>query len=99
MHNQGAFDMIESRFSAHVRLFNFADVSDDDSDDHYWTVRDRLELARVALERAPRVHVTTLPTSLGDVYRAVRKNLTADELGRWNEYREALERLSDKYGL
>ncbi|MFB6654861.1 hypothetical protein ACFCZ4_06760 [Streptomyces microflavus] len=99
MLNQEAFDMIESRFSAHVKLFNFADVSLDDSDAHYWTVKDRLELARVALERAPEVRVTTLPRSLGDVYQAVRTNLTPEELTRWNEGNEAIEVLCDKYGL
>ncbi|MEU3437862.1 hypothetical protein [Streptomyces sp. NPDC006863] len=99
MKNQGAFDMIEGRFSAHVKRFNSADVSLDDSDAHYWAVKDRLELARVALERSPEVRVTTLPRSLGDAYRAVRTNLTADELRRWNECDEALEVLWEKYGL
>ncbi|MEV5677433.1 hypothetical protein [Streptomyces sp. NPDC052179] len=98
MLNQEAFDMIEGRFSAHVKLFNSADVSLDDSDAHYWTVKDRLELARVALERAPEIQVTTLPRSLGDVYRAVRTNLTPEELASWDESNEALHELSEKYG-
>jgi hypothetical protein len=99
MSNQKAFAMIEGRFSDHVKRFNHADVSGADSDDHYWTVKDRLELARVALERAPELRVTTLARSLGDVYQAVRKNLTPDELKRWEESDEALEDLLDKYGL
>jgi hypothetical protein len=99
MQNQKAFNLIEGRFSDHVKLFNHANVTDADSDDHYWTVKDRLELARVALERAPELRVTTLARSLGDIYQAVRKNLTPDELKRWEESDEALEELLDKYEL
>ncbi|MFG3176557.1 hypothetical protein ACGFZC_16035 [[Kitasatospora] papulosa] len=99
MLNQKAFQMIEGRFSDHVKMFNSADVSGDDSDTHYWIVKDKLELARVALERAPQLRVTTLPRSLGDVYQAVRKNLTAEELARWDEKDDALHDLCDKYGI
>jgi hypothetical protein len=99
MRNQKAFKLLEERFSMMVKTFNHANVTGADSDDHYWTVRDRLELGRVALERAPEFPVTTLARSLGDVYRAVRKSLTPDELKRWEESNEALEDLHDKYGL
>ncbi|WP_435270953.1 hypothetical protein [Streptomyces sp. 1222.5] len=99
MPNPKAFKLLEERFSMMVKTFNHANVSDTDSDDHYWTVRDRLDLGRVALERAPEFQVSTLARSLGDIYRAVRKNLTPDELKRWEESNEALEELHDKYGL
>jgi hypothetical protein len=99
MLNQKAFDMIEGRFSDHVKRFNHFDVTEADSDTHYWTVKERVDLARVALERAPALTVTTLARSLGDTYRAVRKNLTPEELNRWEESNEVLEELSDKYGL
>jgi hypothetical protein len=99
MLNQKAFKMIEGRFSDHVKLFNHADVTEADSDAHYWTVKERVDLARAALERAPELPVTTLARSLGDIYRAVRKNLTPDELKRWEETNEVLEELCDKYEL
>lgn len=99
MRNQKAFDLIEGRYSAHVKLFNHYDVSHADSDDHYWTVKERVDLARAALERAPYLPVTTLARSLGDVSQAVRKNLTPDELKRWEETNDVLEELCDKYGM
>ncbi|WJV49893.1 hypothetical protein [Streptomyces flavofungini] len=99
MHNERAYKMVEERFSAHVKVFNHYDVSDDDSDTHYWTAKDRLELAQVALERAPEMKVTTLARSLGGIYQAIRKNLTPDELARWNEADDVLENLANKYGM
>jgi hypothetical protein len=99
MLNQKAFNMIEGRFSDQVKLFNHFDVTEADSDTQYWTVKERADLARVALERAPQLKVTTLARSLGDIYQAVRKNLTPEELNRWEESNEVLEELSDKYGL
>ncbi|MGV9693407.1 hypothetical protein ACWDUX_30365 [Streptomyces sp. NPDC003444] len=99
MHNQKAFALLEERFSSLIKVFNSANVSGADSDDHYWAVRDRLDIAREALERAPEFPVSTLACSLGDIYLAVRKNLTEDELKRWNETNGALEELHDKYGM
>jgi hypothetical protein len=99
MDNQKAFDMIEGRFSDHVKRFHSVEVSESDSDTYYWSVKERLELARTALDRAPKLTVTTLPRSLGDVYRAVRNNLTKEELSRYNDLNEQLEALSDDYGL
>jgi len=89
--------MIESRFSDQVKLFNHYPVSEDDSDTHYWAVKDRIALAKSALERAPEMKVTTLARSLGDVYIAVRRNLLPEELQKWNSLAEELEILSDKY--
>ncbi|MVO87452.1 hypothetical protein GPA10_22475 [Streptomyces sp. p1417] len=99
MQNQEAFKLLEERFSMMVRTFNCVDVSFADSDDHYFTVKDRLDLGRIALERAPEFRVTDLPRSLGDIYRAIRLNLTPEEMKRWNETREALQVLHDKYRL
>ncbi|WP_125262043.1 hypothetical protein [Streptomyces alboflavus] len=99
MHNERAYRMVEERFSNHVKVFNHYDVSGADSDTHYWTVKERLELAQVALERAPEMKVTTLARSLGDVYLAIRKNLAPDELARWNEADDVLENLANKYGI
>ena len=99
MNNEKAFKMIEGRFSDQVKLFNQYDVNSQDSDDQYFMIVERVNLAKVALERAPLVKVTTLPRSLGDVYIAVRRNLTADELIRWNQLNEQLETLHDKYGI
>ncbi|MYX26085.1 hypothetical protein GTY75_05275 [Streptomyces sp. SID8381] len=99
MINAKAFKMIEGRFSDHVKLFNHYDVNEADSDTHYWLVKGRVELARVALERAPELKVTTLARSLGDVYRAVRTNLTPAELKRWDASAEAIADLNDKYGI
>lgn len=97
MHNAKAFAMIEGRFSAHVKSFNAYDVSGKDSEAHYWLVRERLDLARAALERAPELKVTTLARSLGDVYRTVRQNLTPEELNAWIVKNEQLEALTGKY--
>jgi hypothetical protein len=99
MLNQKAFTMIEGRFSDQVKRFNHFPVTDEDSDTQYWTVKERVDLARVALERAPELPVSTLARSLGDIYQAVRKNLTAEELKRWEETNEALEELLDKYEM
>jgi hypothetical protein len=99
MLNQKAFNMIEGRFSDQVKRFNHFPVTGEDSDTQYWTVKERVDLARAALERAPEFPVTTLARSLGDIYQAVRKNLTADELKRWEETNEALEELLDKYEM
>ncbi|WP_159030799.1 hypothetical protein [Streptomyces sp. 769] len=99
MHNERACKMIEERFSNQVRLFNHCDVSEADSDTHYWTVKERAELARVALERAPQMTVATLPRSLGNIYVAIRRHLHADELDRWTKSNDVLEELMDKYGM
>lgn len=99
MANDKAFELIERRFSDQIKLFNHYDVSTTDSDDHFWFVKDRIELARVALDRAPEMRVTTLARSLGDIYREVRKNLTPDELKKWEELGGKLEALNDKYGI
>jgi hypothetical protein len=97
MRNDKALAMLESRFSDQIKLFNHYAVSDDDSDTHYWAVKDRIELAKNALERAPEIKVTTLARSLGDVYIAVRKNLLPEEREKWESLAELLETLSDKY--
>lgn len=99
MHNEKAFRLIEGRFSEHVKLFNIAPVSGEDGDKQEDIVRERLELARVALERVPVVQVTTLPRSLGNAYNAVRKGLTDAERVRWNETRDMLDALESKYGI
>jgi hypothetical protein len=99
MPNAKAFKLLEERFSMSIKTFNHANVSHADSDDHYWMVKDRLELGRVALERAPEFPVSTLARSLGDIYRTVRANLTSDELRSWHESNDALEEMHDKYGL
>jgi hypothetical protein len=75
MINQKAFEMIEGRFSDQVKLFNAYDVSGDDSDEHYYTVVGRVKLAKVALERAPKVKVTSLARSLGNRLNAVLEAL------------------------
>lgn len=98
MKNAKAYAMVEERFSAHVKSFNAYDVSEADSDTHYWSVKSRLSLASLALERAPEITVTTPARSLGDVYRAIRVHLTPDEREQWETLRETLERLADKYG-
>lgn len=98
MSNAKAYAMIEKRLSDQVKLFNHLPVSVDDSDDHYWIVKARLELAKAALSRAPEIKVTTLARSLGDVYTAVRRNLKPAELKRYEELAEKLEALNDKYG-
>lgn len=95
--NYKAYAMLESRFSDQVKLFNHYDVTEEDSDAHYWAVKDRLGLAKTALERAPEVKVTTLARSLGDIYIAVRKNLLTEEREKWEALGETLENLTDKY--
>lgn len=97
--NDAAFKMIESRLSAHVQTFNSYDVSEEDSDTHYFLSKEKLALARAALDSAPVVKVTTLARSLGDVYMAVKRNMNSADLRRWNEINELLEALSDKYGV
>lgn len=97
MNNAKAYAMVEERFSAHVKSFNYMNVSEADSDTQYWTVKSRLALASAALDRAPELRVTTPARSLGDVYRTVRKHLTPEELEQWDAMGEALESLLDKY--
>lgn len=97
MHNAAAYAMIEKRFSNSVKLFHTFPVSDADSDIYYYAVRDRLALAKVALERASEVHVTTLARSLGEIYRVVFVNLTPPEREQWEGLNEDMENLLDKY--
>jgi hypothetical protein len=97
--NVKAFKMIQGRFSDQVKLFNAYDVSGQDSGDHYFAVIERIKLAKIALERAPELRVTTLARSLGDIYLAIRNNLIADEFYEWNRLNEVLEALHDKYGI
>lgn len=96
--NTKAYAMMEGRISERVKRFNHYPVSGDDSDDHYFMSKDRARLARLALDRAPEMKVTTLARSLGDVYLAVRKNLTPEELEQWKSLDLKLEALEDKYG-
>jgi hypothetical protein len=97
VNNSAAFRMIESRLSAHVQRFNSYDVSADDSDTQYFLTTEKLALAKAALESAPTFKVTTLARSLGDVYLAVKRNLSDADMRRWIEINEMLEALSDKY--
>jgi hypothetical protein len=104
MHNDAALKMLEGRFSHHIKRFNhLPNVSDDDSDAQYDLTRESVKLARIALERAPKVQPTgnrvalLLSTDLGNVYRAVRRNLLPAELARWEEIITELDALSDKY--
>jgi hypothetical protein len=97
MNNDAAFRMIESRLSAHVQRFNGYDVSAEDSDTQYFLTTEKLALAKAALESAPAFKVTTLARSLGDVYMAVKRNLSDADMRRWIEINEQLEELSDKY--
>lgn len=97
MHNNRAFAMLESRFSDQIKAFNCYDVTSEDSDTHYWVVKDRIDLAKKALERAPVIKVTTLARSLGDIYIAIRKNLLTEEREKWESLGETLELLTDKY--
>lgn len=97
MRNTKAYALIERRFSQQMQNFNYLPVTDADSDTHFWAVKDRLSLASLALDRAPELTVTTAARSLGDVYRAIRTHLTADELEQWESLNTELERLADKY--
>jgi hypothetical protein len=99
MNNEKAFRMIKGRFSDQIKLFNQYDVNSKDSDAQYLLVMERIELARVALERAPQFKVTILPRSLGDIYIAIKRNLTVEERVRWNGLNDELEALHDKYGI
>jgi hypothetical protein len=98
-HNAKAIKLIEGRFSDLVKTFNHYPVSETDSDAQFWLVKERADLARVALERAPEIKVTTLARSLGDIYRTIRQHLTPDERIRWEKIATGLESLSDKYGI
>lgn len=97
MKNTKAYAIIERRFSQQVQNFNYLPVSDADADTQFWTVKSRLSLASLALDRAPEMTVTTAARSLGDVYRAIRQHLTAEELEQWEALNATLERLADKY--
>jgi hypothetical protein len=97
MNNLAAFRMIEGRLSSHVQLFNSYKVNEEDSDTQYFLTREKLALAKAALENAPTFKVTTLARSLGDVYLAVKRNLSDADMRRWIEINELLEALSDKY--
>lgn len=99
MNNERAYKLLEERFSGQVKTFNRHDVSAADADTHYWAVKDRLSLASLALDRAPAVTVTTLARSLGDVYRAIRTHLSADERKKWEALGDTIEKLSARYGV
>jgi hypothetical protein len=104
MHNAAAFKMVEGRFSSHVKLFNSVrGVSDEDSDTQFTLYTERAALAKAALERAPKIQPSggrvalLLSTDLGNVYRAIRGHLTAEELAKWDADGETLAALFDKY--
>lgn len=97
--NDAAFRMIEGRLSNHVKTFNSYNVTGEDSDTQYFLSTEKLALAKAALEKAPAFKVTTLARSLGDVYLTAKRNMTSEELSRWNEINGLLEELSDKYGI
>lgn len=95
--NAKAYAMLESRFSDQIKLFNSCDVNSEDSDTHYWAVKDRLKIAQDILSRIPEFKVTTLARSLGDIYIAIRRNSTPEEKEQWESLGEILETLHDKY--
>jgi hypothetical protein len=104
MHNAAAYKMVEGRFSSHVKLLNSVPgLSDDDSDTQFTLYTERAALAKLALERAPKIQPSggrvalLLSTDLGNIYRAIRKHLTAEELAKWDTDGETLATLSDKY--
>jgi len=99
MINYRAFKMIEDRFSDHIRSFNHHDVTGEDSDAHFWAVRDRLKLAEVALERSPLIKTSTLARSFGDIYSAIKRNLSDAERAEWDRLNDVIGDLTDKYGI
>lgn len=102
-HNYQVIKMVTDRYSAHVKSFNHMDVSDEDSDTHYYLNKELASLAETVFARAPLFRPSgnragLLPSvDLGNAYRALRENMTGEERARYNEIQEKLHALQDKY--
>lgn len=102
-HNARVIKLVTDRYSAHVRRFNHMDVSDADSDAQYDLYKELEKLAHAAFGRAAEFkpsgnRVALAPwADLGNAYRELKRNLTADERTRYDEIQDKLHELSDKY--
>lgn len=102
-HNAPAIKLITDRYSVQVRMFNYQDVSEEDSDAQYWLYKELAGLATAALTRAPKFHpsgnrMALMPsTDLGNVRIAMRRAFTDAERARYDEIQDALHALADKY--
>lgn len=92
-----AWAILERRFSDRVRvLAHYEPYSEDLVEDVVAKIQEKLQLAKAALERAGNVQVVNARQPLGDIYRAVRRNLTDDESVQWDRINTDIDRLSDQ---
>lgn len=102
-HNAAAIKLITDRYSVQIRMFNYQDVSEADSDAQYFLYKELEGLATAALTRAPQVkpsgiRVALLPsTDLGNVRMAMRRAFTDTERVRYDEIQNELNAITDKY--
>ena len=97
MNNAKAISIIKDRLSSRVQRFNDEDVDLSTSDAHHDLCMEAFRLAENTLSIIPEIKIKHPYSALGDIYRAIKENLTPEVRQRWNSIYDQLDQLEDQY--
>lgn len=102
-HNYAAIKLLTDRYSAQIKMFNYQDVTETDSDEQYFLYKELETMVTVALQRAPKFKPSgnrmalRLSTDLGNVRMEALRHMNSSERARYDAIQVILNDLYDKY--